>query len=190
MEIYMKSIGKRIRFQNIWNRLYNIPIDELHVESREINTKGKTYTLHYYQWASCWTELMNHFPDAEYKFTQFERDGKLYDCLYDAHQTATVHCTLTIDGLKRTMWLPVMDYKNDAIKNPDAREISDAKMRCLVKPIAMFGLGASLYDGTYQPSTTDSKTSSDKEKDELIRTPPQEPKEETKIQGDDIERLY
>ena len=54
----------------------------------------------------------------------------------------------------------------------------------------MFGLGASLYDGTYQPSTTDSKTSSDKEKDELIRTPPQEPKEETKIQGDDIERLY
>mgnify|MGYP001221013143 CR=1 FL=1 len=184
------TIGKRIRFKNIWDRLYDIPINELHVEDRQISMKGKNVTLYYYQWASCWTELMKHFPDAEYKFTQFEREGKLYDCLYDAHQTATVHCTVTIDGLKRTMWLPVMNFKNDAIKNPDAREISDAKMRCLVKTIAMFGLGARLYDGTYQPSTTDSKTSSDDKKDELLKTPPQEPKKETKIEGDDIERLY
>ena len=64
-----------------------------------------------------------------------------------------------------------MNFKNDAIKNPDAREISDAKMRCLVKTIAMFGLGARLYDGTYQPSTIDSKTSSDDEKTEEVLTP-------------------
>jgi hypothetical protein len=45
------------------------------------------------------------------------------------------------------MWLPVMDYKNNAIKNPDARKISDTKMRTLVKCLAMFGLGHRIYAG-------------------------------------------
>jgi hypothetical protein len=50
------------------------------------------------------------------------------------------------------MWLPVMDFNNKAIVNPDARQISDAKMRCLVKTCAMFGLGINIYDGSYSPT--------------------------------------
>ena len=51
------------------------------------------------------------------------------------------------------MWLPVMDYKNQAIANPTARQISDTKMRCLVKCISMFGLGHYIYAGEDLPNS-------------------------------------
>ena len=38
-----------------------------------------------------------------------------------------------------------MDYKNQPIITPDSRQVSDNRMRCLVKNMAMFGLGISLY---------------------------------------------
>jgi hypothetical protein len=43
------------------------------------------------------------------------------------------------------MWLPVMDMRMKAMKNPDARAISDNVMRCLVKACGMHGLGLSLW---------------------------------------------
>jgi hypothetical protein len=61
-------------------------------------------------------------------------------------------CVMTIqDGKEtaiRTMWLPVMDYRNKAIANPDAFAINTTRMRCLVKCLAMWGLGLSLYSKT------------------------------------------
>ena len=49
------------------------------------------------------------------------------------------------------MWLPVMDYKNDAKKNPTSKDISDSRMRCLAKAIAMHGLGHYVYAGEDVP---------------------------------------
>ena len=49
------------------------------------------------------------------------------------------------------MWLPVMDNRNKSIANPSSRDISDARMRCLVKAIAMHGLGAYIYAGEDLP---------------------------------------
>ena len=63
-----------------------------------------------------------------------------------------VYCTVTIDGLSRQMWLPVMDFKNQAISNPDVVQLNKAKMRCLVKCLAMFGLGHYIYAGEDLPS--------------------------------------
>jgi len=45
-----------------------------------------------------------------------------------------------------------MDNKNNAVKNPDARKISDAMMRCLAKCIACFGIGLYVYAGEDVPS--------------------------------------
>jgi hypothetical protein len=50
------------------------------------------------------------------------------------------------------MQLPVMDNRNQAIKNPDARKISDSQMRCLAKCIATFGIGLYIYAGSDLPS--------------------------------------
>ena len=47
--------------------------------------------------------------------------------------------------------MPVMDHRNNAIANPDARKISDTKMRCLTKCLAMFGLGHYIYAGEDLP---------------------------------------
>ena len=66
--------------------------------------------------------------------------------------TGEVRCRLTVGGFSRTCWLPIMDYKNQAIANPNARDLNDAKMRCLVKCIALFGLGLYIYAGEDIPN--------------------------------------
>jgi hypothetical protein len=45
-----------------------------------------------------------------------------------------------------------MDNRNNAVKNPDTRKISDATMRCLAKCIACFGIGLYVYAGEDLPS--------------------------------------
>ena len=45
-----------------------------------------------------------------------------------------------------------MDYRNNAVENPSARQVSDTKMRCLVKCLAMFGLGHYIYAGEDLPN--------------------------------------
>jgi hypothetical protein len=42
-------------------------------------------------------------------------------------------------------------FKNAAVSNPSARDIGDSKMRCLVKCMAMFGLGHYIYAGEDLP---------------------------------------
>lgn len=146
-------------FQHIFETFTALEIEGRDIEARQSGTrkvKGKNggweeipNVLHYYKWSSAWRAVMNHFPDATYEFEKFDREGKLYDVMYYADKSASVHCTVTIKGVSRDMWLPVMDYRNNAIANPSARDISDAKMRCLVKCLAMFGLGLDIYEGKY-----------------------------------------
>lgn len=119
--------------KEVWTTLSQINVNE-HVE--------KKANLSYLSWAWAWGTLMDQFPESEYEFApeSHHEDG-----------TVTVWCTVTVkDGdktLARTMWLPVMDNRNNAIKNPDARKISDSKMRCLTKCLALFGLGHYIYAG-------------------------------------------
>ena len=61
-------------------------------------------------------------------------------------------CKVKIGELERLMWLPVMDYKNKAIVNPDTRAVSDTRMRCLTKCLAMYGLGHYIYAGEDLPT--------------------------------------
>ena len=152
-------------FKDIWDTFTSLEIGERDIETRTLTRKSRNpqtgqweespYDLHYYKWSSAWREAMNHFPSATYEFETFDRGGKLYDVMYYANETASVHCTVTIEGVSRDMWLPVMDYSNKAIPNPSARDISDAKMRCLVKTLAMFGLGMDLYEGKYSEGAGD-----------------------------------
>ena len=126
--------------KEIWETLSQIDVSE-HIEE-----KGDR-KLSYLSWSWAWATLMGAYPQATYEFREFARgDGTLTDILqYPHHDTASVHCTVTIDDVSRSMWLPVMDYRNNAIAAPDARAISDTKMRCLVKCLAMHGLGLMLY---------------------------------------------
>ena len=151
-------------YRDIWKTLSTIDVSK-HVEKKN--------GLSYLSWAWAWGVLMEHFPNAEYSFSspELHQDG-----------TVTVHCDVMIGNCHRTMWLPVMDYKNAAVKNPDARKISDTKMRTLVKCLAMFGLGHYIYAGEdINPSTEpESVVQLSKEELNALSEPP-EPKKKKPI---------
>lgn len=118
---------------DIWNTLSAVDVNS------RVEKKGN---LSYLSWAWAWGMLMKHYPDANYVFEAPEmmNDGSVM-----------ITCNLTVGGFTRSMWLPVMDNRNNAVMNPDARKISDTKMRCLVKAMAMFGLGHYIYAGEDLP---------------------------------------
>ena len=100
--------------------------------------------LTYLSWAWAWGTLMEHYPFATYTFDEEATSS---------NGTVMTNCTLTIGNLQRSMFLPVMDYKNNSIANPTSRQVSDTRMRCLVKCMAMFGLGHYIYAGEELPDS-------------------------------------
>ncbi len=120
--------------ESVWKTLSEIDV------SNHIEQKGN---LNYLSWAWAWSTLCTHYPDATYTYTEPKW------CQWSA--TCEVEVSVTVEGMTRTMWLPVMDYKNKSIQNPSSRDISDARIRCLVKAIAMHGLGMCLYMGETTP---------------------------------------
>jgi hypothetical protein len=65
--------------------------------------------------------------------------------------TVLVSTKLNIEGIELSCTLPVMDYKYQAIKNPNSFDINKNIQRCFVKNCALFGLGLSLYSGEDLP---------------------------------------
>ncbi len=93
-------------------------------------------------WSWAWQEVKERYPDATFKVHE--------DVVYPDN-TVEVRVSVTIEGLTHMMWLPVMNNQNKAIQNPNARDISDARMRCWVKAIALHGLGLYIYAGEGVP---------------------------------------
>ena len=62
-----------------------------------------------------------------------------------------VECTVTIEGEPYTESLYVMDNKNRAVINPNMQQINKTQKRCLVKTLALAGLGLSIYAGEDLP---------------------------------------
>jgi len=113
-----------------------------------VNVNGNTEVkgnFTYLSWTWAWSVMMAEYPNTSYMFTdRVFNDG-----------TMEITCQLTIiDGdetLVRSMWLPVMGNKNEAITNPSSTVINKAKMRTLVKALAMVGLGIYIYAGEDLP---------------------------------------
>ena len=118
---------------NSYNELRKINVNE-HTEK-----KGQ---LTYLSWAWAVDTLLQHDPSAVWEFPEPKYFG----------DTVMVFCNVTAFGKTMKMQLPVMDNRNNAISNPDARKISDATMRCLAKCIACFGIGLYIYAGEDLPT--------------------------------------
>ena len=82
--------------------------------------------------------------------------GIMHDIQVYPGGSSMVNCSVTIGDVTRDMWLPVMDYRHKAIANADSRSISDARMRCLTKCFALFGLGHYIYAGEDTPGSWES----------------------------------
>lgn len=149
---------------SIFDELYSVNVND-HTEEKN----GLTYL----SWAWAWAEVMKLYPSAKYEIHMF--DGKPY--LEDDNLGYMVMTSMEIEGIERTMWLPVMDGANKAMKSEPYTyqvkeyinrkwtgkyvdktvekatmfDINTAIMRCLVKNIAMFGLGLYIYSGEDLP---------------------------------------
>ena len=124
----------------------------------------KKNDLNYLSWAWAWAEVKKIYPDAHYTIKRFDNN---LPYVYDPNTGYMVFTEVTIEGLTHEMWLPVMDGANKAMKAEaytyktkygektvepaNMFDINKTIMRCLVKNLAMFGLGLYIYAGEDLP---------------------------------------
>lgn len=139
-------------------------LNAINVNDKTEKKKSGSTELTYLSWTWAWAEVKKRFPEAHYEIVM--HDGLPY--VYDENTGYMVFTNVTIDGITHMMWLPVMDGANKAMKNQpytystkyngektvDAVTMFDVNktiMRCLVKNLAMFGLGLYIYAGEDLP---------------------------------------
>ena len=117
-----------------------------YAELRKINVNDHTEkkgNLTYLSWAWAVDTLLQQDPLATWEYKEPVLFG----------DTMMVFCTVTAFGKAMTSQLPVMDYKNKSISNPDSMAVNTAMQRCLAKAIALHGLGLYIYAGEDLPAS-------------------------------------
>ena len=146
-------------------------LNKINVNEYTEKKSNGTVELTYLSWTWAWTETKKLYPDADYKIFR-DVNGRPY--IDDPDYGIMCYTSVTIEGKTYEMWLPVMDGANKAMKrNPYTYKVYDkfnkqwrekrveaatmfdinkTIMRCLVKNLAMFGLGLYIYAGEDLPS--------------------------------------
>lgn len=101
--------------------------------------------LTYLSWAWAVDQLLLADPKAHWFYPEFQRWG---------NGTVMVFCTVVANDIARTAQLPVMDYRNKPIPDPDSFAVNTAMQRCLAKAIALHGIGLYIYNGEDVPPET------------------------------------
>lgn len=126
--------------------------------------------LSYLSWAWAWSYFKKHYPEAKYEIKRFSNaNGEQVPYMFDKNTGYMVMTSITADDITYDMWLPVMDNKNKAMKSEPYEystknnkksveaatmfDINKTLMRCLVKNMAMFGLGLYIYAGEDLPES-------------------------------------
>ena len=98
--------------------------------------------LTYLSWAWAVDQLLLVDPKAHWFYPEFQRWG---------NGSVMVFCTVVANDIARTAQLPVMDYRNKPIAEPDSFAVNTAMQRCLAKAIALHGIGLYIYNGEDLP---------------------------------------
>ena len=139
----------------------------------------KRESLTYLSWANAWSEFKSAYPSATYQILKNENGLPYFS---DPNLGIMVFTEVTVDDITHQMWLPVMDSKNKAMKlTPYNNQVWDnykkayvektvqaasmfdinkTLMRCLVKNLAMFGLGLYIFQGDDLPEKSADDTTS------------------------------
>tara|TARA_Y100000401_G_scaffold58141_1_gene46009 strand:+ start:2310 stop:3101 length:792 start_codon:yes stop_codon:yes gene_type:complete len=149
-------MSKSITYKSVWETLSQYDVNE-HTEKR--GSKGG-FQATYLSWAWAWGIMMKHYPQMQVNFTQYavsENTEEMTDILMYENRTCQVECTVKIDDVHRTMWLPVMDNTHKAVVSPSSTQINTAKMRCMTKCFALLGLGHYIFAGEDIPPLEEDK---------------------------------
>ena len=117
-------------------------------ELRQINVSQhieKKNGLSYLSWSWALDQLLQLDDGATWEYLEPKRFG----------ESMMVFCKVTAFGKSRTAQLPVMDFRNQAIPNPNAYQVNTAMQRCLAKAISLHGIGLYIYAGEDLPVTTE-----------------------------------
>ena len=128
-----------------------------------INVTDKTSTkvgMTYLPWASAWSIIKKQHPEAEYIFYENvdHQTGQVCPYFTDGKTCwVKVGTKLHKEGICYDMMLYVMDYKNNSIPADKitSRDWNTSLMRCLVKSLAMHGLGLYIYEKDDAPPPTE-----------------------------------
>ena len=122
---------------NAFNKLSKLDVSE-HVEK-----KGQ---FKYLSWAWAVQELRKAYPQATWEV--IKTDGAPF-CQTECG--VFVEVAVTVEGVTLAQIHPVLDNRNKPIAKPSAFEINTSIQRCLVKAIALHGLGLYIYAGEDLP---------------------------------------
>jgi len=117
-------------------------------ELRQINVSQhieKKNGLSYLSWSWALDQLLQLDDGATWEYLEPKRFG----------ESMMVFCKVTAFGKSRTAQLPVMDFRNQAIPDPNAYQRKTARQRCLAKAISLHGIGLYIYAGEDLPVTTE-----------------------------------
>ena len=115
-------------------------------ELRKINVSDhieKKNGLSYLSWAWAVDTLLQQDPNATWTYGEPKQFG----------ETLMVFCTVHAFNKSMTAQLPVLNFRNQAIPNPDAMAVNTAMQRCLAKAIALHGIGLYIYSGEDIPES-------------------------------------
>jgi|GEM_PF-729608 len=121
-----------VKTESSFERLAKINVND------KVEKKGG---LSYLSWPWAVDQLLRADPSAGWAY----QEPTLYG------ETMMVHCTVIAFGKTMSAHLPVMDHRNKPIAKPDAFQVNTAMQRCLVKAIALHGLGLYIYAGEDLP---------------------------------------
>lgn len=130
--------------KTLFQQLYDINVND---------KLEKKANLSYLSWAWAWAEVKKIDPNTSAEIHEFPLPN-VEGIKVPYLQTPTgyfVKVSVTIKGQTETEWLPVMDHRNKTIEKPNAFDINKTTKRCLVKAIALHGLGLYVYAGEDLP---------------------------------------
>lgn len=113
-------------------------------ELRQINVSQhieKKNGLSYLSWSWAVDQLLQLDDGATWEYLEPKQFG----------ESMMVFCKVTAFGKSRIAQLPVMDFRNQAIPNPNAYQVNTAMQRCLAKAISLHGIGLYIYAGEDLP---------------------------------------
>ena len=122
---------------NYFTELYQVDVSN-HIE--------KKAGFSYVSWPFAIAELRKRHPSATWEICRF--DGMPF---LNTPLGYFVEVAVTVNGVRLSQVHPVLDNRNQPIKNPSTFQINTSIQRALVKAIALHGLGLFVYAGEDLP---------------------------------------
>lgn len=140
--------------KSVFDTLYEVDISD--------NVKEKN-KFKYLPWSAAWAIVKKRFSTASYEVIPDEA----HNIYHTDGKTCWVETSVTINGETLSEMLPVLDFKNQPISLDAVTSFNAGKSikRCLVKNLALFGLGLTLWNG--EELSEDAKLSKIKKEDEV-----------------------